>query len=189
MGLEELRTEILKRSFEEVRRLEAEAEEEERRILENAQLERKRVLEMAREEAERQARAERDERIAAARLRARRLVAEAREEVLSRALERVWEEFAAIVKGEAYHSLLKSIVEAGLRELGNDALVSVNEEDVRLVRKWKVKLGEPIQTEGGAIITSQDGRIRVSGTLRDLFVQRREFVKKKLSDSIFGGGK
>jgi vacuolar-type H+-ATPase subunit E/Vma4 len=189
LGLEELREEIVKRTQEEIARIDAEASEEEKRTLSAAEHGHREILAKAKADIERMVRAEREERIAAARLGARRKVADAHEEVLAKGVERVWLAFIAIRDTADYPALLKGIVEGGAREIGEGCVVSVRKEDADLVRKMKAKLGEPLETEGGAVISSPDGKICIRSTLREIFEQHREDVKKQLSDAIFGAGK
>lgn len=187
MGLEELRMEILRRTFEEVKRLEAEAKEEEGKLLAAAEEERKRLLESAKEEATKAAREERAERLAAARLSAMRMRAEAKEEALEKALERVLEEFEGLRSTDAYPSLLKSLIEQGVREIGNGAIVQVSAEDQKLAKRWRVKLApEPAEIEGGAIIASRDGRVKIRNTLREIFEQHRDRARKEVHEAMFG---
>ena len=187
MGLEELRLEILRRTSEEVKRLEAEAKAEEEKILAEADAERKRELESAKAAAAQAARDERNERLAAARLGAMRMRTEAKEAALEKALEKILEEFEGIRGGDAYPALLKKLIEQGMREIGKDAVVQVNSEDQRLVKGWKLKVDpEPADIEGGAIISSMDGRVKIRSTLRELFEQQRDLARKEAYAELFG---
>lgn len=187
MGLEELRSEILRRTSEEVKRLEAEAKVEEEKILGEADAERKRELEAAKAEAAQAARDERNERLAAARLAAMRMRAEAKEEAIEKALEKVLEEFEGMRGGGSYPDFLKKLIEQGMREIGKDAVVQLSREDQKLAKGWKLKVdSEPAEIDGGAIISSSDGRVKIRNTLRELFEQQRDFARKEVNAELFG---
>ncbi len=189
MGLEELRSEILRRTSEEVKRLEAEAKQEEEKILGEADAERKRELDAAKADAAQAARDERNERLAAARLGAMRMRAEAKEEALENALGKILAEFEGIRGGDAYPALLKRLIEQGVREIGKDAVVQVNSEDQKFAKQWKFKMDpQPADIAGGAIISSKDGRVTIRSTLHELFEQQRDLARKEAYAELFGKG-
>ena len=179
MGLEDLRMEILRRTFEEVKKVDAEAAQEKSKITSAAEDERKRLLESTKAEAEKLAREEHDERLAAARLDAMRVRADAMESAMGKGLVLVWKEFAATRKSKSYPAFLKSLVMQGVREVGKDATVSVRKEDQKLVKEWGINLAPaPAEIEGGAIIASSDGRVTVRNTLRDIFERHRDEARR-----------
>ena len=187
MGLEELRAEILRRTSEEVRRLEADAKAAEARILAVAEEERKLALEGARAEAAQAARDERNERLAAARLNAMRMRSEAKEEALERAFAKVLAEFEGIRESGSYPALLKALIEQGVGEIGPGAEVQVSEDDLRLAKKWGFRLSEDAAgIGGGAVISSKDGRVKIRNTLREVFDQHRDLVRKEVYEAMFG---
>ena len=189
MGLEELRNEILRRTYEDVKKVEAEAAAEEKRILGEAEAKRSALLESTRKEAEAAIGAERGERIAAARLEAGRLVTEEKEALIGRELSKVRKRFLLLHKGKDYPKLLNRLAKRGVAEIGKGAVVLVNARDAKLLKELNgAQMGAPADFAGGVIVESVDGRIRVSSTLEDLFESHSGEARKSLNSSIFGKG-
>jgi len=66
-------------------------------------------------------------------------------------------------------------------------VVYVNSEDSKLAKKMKgVKLaGSAIECAGGAIVTTQDGRIRIDNTFEANFEERKDEMRKHIFDLLF----
>lgn len=189
MGFDDLRREILHKAFEDVKRINADAAAEESRINAAAETERSQVLNAVKADAASLSAAERGERLAAARLAGKKLVAQAREGLVVRAVEGVRERFYGIVETDAYQKLLNAIVEDGVSEAGRGACVRVNARDKKKVKRFSdAKAGEPVGIAGGAIIESADGRIRVRNTLESLFEENMDVVRASASAALFGDG-
>ncbi len=189
MGLQDLRAEILRRTFEEIKKTDTEAAAEARRLLGEAEEERKKALADARAEADKLVHSEATERASAARLKAARLESEAVEEAVSRGIDAVWLSFLKVRSSDTYPKLLKSLISEGVREVGgHGAIIYVRAKDAKLVKDagqaLTVKISEEL--EGGAIISSRDGRVMVRSTLRDLFDRHRDEVKRQVYDAMFG---
>jgi len=182
--------EILRRTFEEIKRIEGEAAAEEKRIIGEAESERKAILEKAKKDAMLIAEAERNERLASARLAARRLLLQERESLIDRTVAAVRERFYSIAQTQAYQDLLERLVERGIAEVGNGAVVHLNAKDrARFKRIKNARIAaEPADIVGGAIIESADGRIKVYNNLEALFNEYVGEVRKLAHSSIFKKG-
>ena len=190
MGLEELRAEILRRTSEEVKRIESEAAVEEKKVLDAAESERRAMLENAKKEAEAIAEAERNERLASARLKARKLLVGEREALVENAVAMVRERFFSVTRTPAYASLLKKLVEQGVAEVGEGAVVHLNARDRELLKRVKNAriADEPAAFVGGAVVESADGRVRVRNNLEALFEEYAGDVRKLVHSSVFKKG-
>ena len=191
MGLEELRKEILHKTHEEVRRIEAEAEAEEGRIIGEAESRRKALLEKAKSDAAETIEAERGEHISSARLRAHKLQAEEKEELVEKAIALVRKRFLALPKEkEKYSLLLHKLIEKGVAAVGQGAVVHLNNADRKQVKAIKnaTLSHEPASIAGGAIIESPDGRVIVRASLEDLFDEYSGETRRLAYTSLFGKG-
>jgi len=189
--LETLQKEILLDAKREANAILAEAEEERRRILAEANKERESVLTTAREGIARVIDAERNERVTSARLNAKRVVNDAKSKVVDQVVEAVWTAFKETRNRPAYAKQLEALVNQGLKEFGGKGVVHLNALDLKseVAKKYKAKLTkEPLQAAGGAIVASEDGRIRVDYTLEQLFAEKRESVRKAVYTELFVGG-
>ena len=187
MGIEELKKEILQRTEEELKKLESEEKEEERAVLSKANAKREDMLANAGKVAQGMVEGERKERIAAAKLKARRIITNAREEFVNSILAGAWDEFRQIRNDKGYPKVLSKLIEEGAKEIGEGAIVYVNADDRRIAKEIKgITLSEkPIICEGGALITSQDGRVRVRATLEDIFGSKKEALRGLAFEEAF----
>jgi vacuolar-type H+-ATPase subunit E/Vma4 len=113
--------------------------------------------------------------------------------ILNEVLEQARKRIMDIVKDEGkYIPYLTGLIENGVREIGLDAVVvHLSGIDLKRVDKTKVErdIGkkldrtvkiewskEPIETAGGAVISSTDGRTRIMSTLD----QRLDALESKL---------
>ena len=189
MGLGELRAEILKKTFEEVKRIDSEAQAEEKSLLAKAAEEREKRLASLKAEVQAELQAERGERISAARLRAKRMVEDAKESALNSALMSAWELFRQFPQRPEYQERLKAWIHEAVQALGNShTVVRLSPQDKKHV-KLKGLTIEEAEIDGGVIASSHDGRIIVSRTLRDVFEEQREWLRRRLHENLFGGGK
>ena len=184
MGLEELREGILEKARADARRLESEAKAEAELVLSDARGQVKQILEKARGEAGQMVEAERSEAVANAHLENKREMAKARDELLSKAVKDVWHDFVKRARHSDYDKLLHKLVREGVKEVGGDAVVITNKGDARLVEGFNFSKQHG-EFEGGAIITSEDGRIRVDSTLEALFAQAEDDVRVELYHELF----
>lgn len=187
MGIEELKKEILQRTEEELKKLESEEKEEERAVLSKANAKREDMLANAGKVAQGMVEGERKERLAAAKLKARRIITNAREEFVNSILAGAWNEFRQVRNDKGYPKVLAKLIEEGVKEIGEGAIVYVNADDRKIAKEIKgITLAEkPIICEGGALITSADGRVRVRATLEDIFGSKKEALRGLAFEEAF----
>ncbi len=188
MGIEKLKNSLL-----------SEAAEEANAILQNAQSE---VEKMHREQkgkqADMKAKAEKElektledqenERIAWARLEAKRIGAEAREDAIKNVLEEFFEVLKKSRKTAEYKNFIKKAVPAAAADLGGTVTIHVLKGEKALVPKIKdAKVAEDLKGLGGALVESEDGRIRVDLTLETLVDSKRDEIRKQIAEDLFGG--
>ena len=188
MGLDELRKGVLDRAREEARAVAKEAEAEASAMLEKAREQRRELMEAARREARELVEAERSEAVANARLEAKRELAKAREELVASVERQVWKELLKARRGRRkYAKLLHSLIEGGRKALGGGgALVYVNAQDRKLVGELRdAKLArEHLQCSGGAVVTSEDGRVRIDNTLEALFAEKADRMRIEIQKAV-----
>lgn len=183
--MEALRQELNRKTQSEVMRIEAEARNEGRRIREDA----KKELEKAKEHAAREAKEfielERM-RIPAARLKAKRIIQDAKYGMVSKALEESAELLAKRTSNRReYEKLLEDLIQEGIGNLGSKQFViSVRKQDVAFARKFG-KTSE-IECSGGAIVASEDGRMRINNTFEAMLEKKREELEQYAFEQMFG---
>ncbi len=186
MSLSALKEELHRKTASEVARLEKEGEEEAKRIREQAHEEAKAILHDAREEAVAFASKEQTQ-VSAAKLKAKRLVQDARFQLVEEAVEELKERLADRVnkKGE-YQKLLEKLIRQGLQEAGGKGKLLVRKEDVPFAKKFG-SVGPPIDTLGGVVVVSADGGVKISNTFEALLEEKGEVFRQKAFELLFKG--
>jgi V/A-type H+-transporting ATPase subunit E len=130
----------------------------------------------------------RGERIAWARLESKRITAEAREDAIKGALDGLFEALEASRKSPEYRKYMARSANDAVAELGAGATIHVVRGDKALLGQVKgAKIVEDLDSLGGVLAESADGKIRMNFTLETLFEGRRDEVRKQVHDLLFGG--
>lgn len=186
MGLDELREGILEKARQGARTVARDEHDEATRILSDAEAQRKKLLDGARAEASRISAEESREMVANARLEAKRELAKARDDLVAGVEADVKAEFFKAARGRDYEKLLRKLVESARRDIGTDVVVHAAKQDAKLLQGMKgVRVAEkPHECEGGALVVSEDGRVRIDATLEALFQERRDRVRQEISRAV-----
>ncbi|MEM4554880.1 MAG: V-type ATP synthase subunit E family protein [Candidatus Anstonellaceae archaeon] len=186
MGFEELAQQIHKNAEAEGRKIIHAAEKNAEKIVEEASKNAEESLKKAKAEAAAIVKQEHAERITSAKLAAKKIISEAKDDAVEAAVEEVWKEFvAAATKKSTYPALLSKLVQEGLSELGaKEAVLYVRDEDRNLVSGYKLaKL--PPEYAGGVIVESADGKVRVNKTLDEMFLRKKDWLRKQIYEKLF----
>lgn len=186
MGYEGLASELHKGAEAEGRKLIRASEHSAEKAIEEANRKAKEGLEAAKKEAHTFVKQESAERLTSAKLSAKKVLDEARDEAVERAVVAVWAGFKAhALKKSVYGELFGRLLKEGLAELGTSkAVLHVREEDRHMAAGYKTA-PLPAEYSGGLIVESLDGRVRVDKTLEEMFAQRRNELRKKIYSEIF----
>jgi vacuolar-type H+-ATPase subunit E/Vma4 len=188
MGIEKLKGSLLSEAQEDARKVLSEAEVQSRAILDEERARRASMKQDAEKTIERTLQEQKNERIAWARLESKRIVAEAREDAIKNVLEDFFEALGSVRKAPEYRKFLAAAANSAAEELGSGAVIHVAKGDKLLFSPPKgSKVVEDLEGLGGAMAESSDGKIRVDMTLETLFESRRDEVRKKIYDNLFGG--
>lgn len=188
MGLEELEARLEQNAEKEIAAITAKTDAEEAQILADAREKAKDVKKKAQEEAASIAEKERTSAIAAARLEAKRIENHAREKAVEAGLNAICERLGDLRDDPRYQDLLVSLIARGKKELGDDMRVAAANADLAYIKKIGKK-ADAIDTAGGVLMTSPDGRIRIDATLERLFAHERERLRRDIYLRLFGDQK
>lgn len=190
MGLEKLKSSLI-----------ADANAEAERIVSSAQKEAKAILDSdirSAEETKKQLEknldlvlsTQREERMAALRLETKRLLSEAKEDVLASAFDDFFAALKDLKKSSEYKKLLLHYLDIAKDELKGDIIVHVSKGDKDLIPKTKNTLvKEDLEGVGGILIENADGKIRLNYTFETLFEKEKDTLRKKLYEIFFRGTK
>ncbi|MDI9623732.1 MAG: V-type proton ATPase subunit E [Methanothermobacter sp.] len=202
-GVDKIVSSIISEAQENANKIISEAEKKAESIIEDgekrAAIEKEKILENARK----QARMQYHQLISEAKMKARRAELEAREEVITEAFKRAEEELQKITssKDERYIQSLKNIIKEAATEIGGgELIVHVKEDDKEKIRDLdsiaedvksatgkdtSLELGEAIQTIGGAIVKTKDGRIEVNNTIEARLSRFEKFLRSEVAKILF----
>lgn len=189
LGLEEIVKRIDQEAAERASKIVGEATEGATKVMAESKERAESILAGAKAQAEREAREERQRSVASARLAAKRELLQAREDVLKRYEAGVLASVDSFAKSDEYLKFLTRAIEQGVSKIGKDAEIRVNSRD-KAALKGK-KLGgelskETLDSKGGALVVSADGKRRVDNTVESLLRERSDALRLMLTQQVFG---
>lgn len=192
MGIEKLTSSLLKDAEDEADGIVKAAEGHVRKMKEDERAKITGLKKNAEGEVEKVLKEQRNERLAWARLEAKRLVSEAREDAINNAIEDIFASLKELKKSKEYKSFMSNEVSNALKEFkGVKIVVHVVKNDKKLLPKMPkgCKVVADLDALGGAVIETQDGKMKVDLTLETLFELRRDDLRKLISSELFGAEK
>jgi V/A-type H+-transporting ATPase subunit E len=188
MGIEKLKVSLLAEAKEEAQQIVKTAQSHVDGMVNEERAKNAAMKTEAEKEVEKTLEDQRNERIAWARLEAKRINAEAREDAINNVLEAFFDSLAKSRKNAEYKKFLKKAVPAAAADLGGTVVIHVVKGDKSAIPKVKnAKVVEDLKGLGGALVESQDGRIRVDLRLETLVDTRRDDIRSRIAKGLFGG--
>ncbi|HSB46986.1 MAG TPA: V-type ATP synthase subunit E [Candidatus Bilamarchaeum sp.] len=188
MGIEKLKGSLLSEAGEDAGKILSESQAKAKLILDEERGKRAASKAEAEKSVEKTLAEQKNERIAWARLESKRIIAEAREDAIKSVLEEFFEELGSVRKSQEYRKFLADAAASAVAELGTGATIHVAKGDKALISAPKgAKVVEDLEGLGGAMVESDDGKIRVDMTLETLFESRRDDMRKRIYENLFGG--
>jgi V/A-type H+-transporting ATPase subunit E len=184
-------------------------------ILEKAELESKLILEEAEKKAELEKRKILDEGqkqssmrnqqiISEAKMNSRRMELEAREEVIEESFKKAEEKLKDIANSDSIEykeSLVKIIKEAALEIGGGELMVLLKSTDTDKIKasipsiekevtdetgtSTSLKMGDTINTIGGAILKTENGEIEVNNTIEARMMRFKKALRSEVAKILF----
>jgi len=190
MGIEKLKNSLLSEATGEAEKIVQTAEAHVKSMLEEERAKRKQMEEEAEKEIGKLLEDQKNERIAWARLEAKRINAEAREDAIGNVLEDILAELKSARGSPEYREFLKRAVPDAVSELGKGSKVHVLKGEKKLLPKLSgAAVSEDLTGLGGALVESEDGKIWIDLRLETLFDSRRDEIRKRIDEKLFGGKK
>ncbi|MBI5223002.1 hypothetical protein HY990_01125 [Candidatus Micrarchaeota archaeon] len=189
MSIEKLKTSLLSEAQAESERIINAAKSEAQKLIEEERSKNAAFLSSAREDAERILKEQSSERSAWARLEAKRIIAEAKEDAIKLTIEDFLAAVASLRKTPEYRQFMKRSVDAAIAEFGGGPVfLHVLAADKDLFSKTKnLSIVPDLDGIGGAILESEDGRLRVNLTLETLVETKKDELRGKIYQALFGG--
>jgi V/A-type H+/Na+-transporting ATPase subunit E len=189
LGLEEIVSRIDQEAADRAAKILEDARADSSKVLDEAKTKADEIVSQARAQADREAKEDRQRSVASARLAAKREILQAKEDVLKRYEKGVMDSLGDFVKSDDYTKFLVKAIDQGLAKIGKDAVIRVNSRDKALLKGRKLG-GElskdSVECQGGALISSSDGKRRVDNTLESLLRDRSDALRLLLVEQVFG---
>lgn len=146
---------------------------------------------------EREAEQERQRILANAKLRERKAKLDAKEEVIKEAFTLAEEKLKGATSGKEYQAVLKSFLQEAVASLEGGSLVVLGrKEDARVLGEIlpaiakesgaNLKLSaETVNTSGGVIVKTEDGRVEVNNTFETRLARLRDDLRPAVSKILF----
>jgi vacuolar-type H+-ATPase subunit E/Vma4 len=147
------------------------------------------IVSQAKTSADRQVVEERQRSVASAHLDSKRKLLEARDSILRAYEDQARSYLDQFVQSPEYKKFLIRSVKEGVAEIGGDAIVQVSARDRALLEDEDASYTispKPLTSKGGALVMSKDGKRKVDNTVDSIFNDRREELRLKLAQQIFG---
>jgi vacuolar-type H+-ATPase subunit E/Vma4 len=138
-------------------------------------------------------RAVHDRIVGGAQLQGRKIVMEARMEVIGKVFEKAEEEVKGIVEGPDYHDYLVKLASESISKLGEDCIVYANKEDTKYLKSvmenlptgQKVKIEEsPVDIMGGVTIVNMKGTKTIHNTLDSRLKAAKNRVTAEVAEKL-----
>lgn len=195
MGIDRLTTSLLADAKKEADGTIKTAEWHVEKMLGEEKAKRAILLKRAEEDAEALIEEQRKERLAWASLESKRILSEAREEAIGSVLEELYIMLGNLAKTSAYKDFLKRMVSQALSEMQGaiSPVLRCRKEDKQIVQAVisasNAVVDDTLDSAGGFILESRDGKVRLNLTLESLFETRREELRKQVYHQLFESGK
>ncbi len=187
MSLEKLREELSVETETQVKAILAEAKATAKTILKEAEANAAKSIAGSQEAAEQEAQALELE-VSAARLAARKLFAEARNELVANVFAELREQLIDFTKKREYPALFKKLAAQASKELskdGGECVLYASKRDYALLLKdYKNLSREPIECIGGVVASARDGRLKINNTLDALLEEKSEEIRQKVLQQL-----
>lgn len=192
MGLDDMLTTIKSDTEAQSSKIISDAKAQSDTIIADAKKRADSIISQGAQQSQRDVEEERMRLLASARLEANRRLLEARDEVLKGYEEQASGYLSDFPNSPEYKDFFVRMLIDGVSKIGDDAVVQINPRDKQLLKdprlkQLKVQVSQdPLNSIGGVVIYSKDGKRRVDNTIESIFNDRKDELRLKLTEQVFG---
>ena len=115
----------------------------------------------------------------------KREIMNAREKIIDECFVKAHHELS-ILTGNQYKNLVKKLIENGCSKLNGQCYIHVSRDiDQEIATSMGVQVMGTIETNGGILIKSQDGRITLDYTFDGILKRNKDEIRKKVGKLLF----
>jgi V/A-type H+-transporting ATPase subunit E len=148
----------------------------------------KKALEL---ETDKNIKIQRSRAISEGKLESRKMMLNAKEEIITRAFELANERLAEIDQAQK-ERYLSSAIKGAVSELGSDVTAFCNQKDATLVTKVAKKVDSKIKVSsegidfiGGVVVRANDGSAQIDATFQGLLNRKRNDLRREIAEILF----
>ena len=186
MGIEAIISKIEEDSNREAERILSEAKKEVKRKIKEAERKAKDDGDKILLRAEREIENWKKSQIAKIKQQIKKQILNKKEEVITESFDRAKETLKKL-SGEGYRSIIKNLIEIGIRDVGRDCIVAPSrDEDIAVARELGINVSNKrINAIGGVIIKSEDGKITIDNTFEAIIERKKEDIRSEIGKLLF----
>lgn len=116
---------------------------------------------------------------------AKREIMNAREKIIEDCFTKAHSELSKL-KGKEYNSIVKKLIKDGVKKLGKNCTISVSrEEDKKIAKELDVSVNGTVESSGGVVIKSSDGKIILDHTFDGILNREKNKIRIKIGKLLF----
>ena len=185
MTAEKIIEQIKKDSQKEINRILKDAEEQKTSILKDAKKEAEQDSDKILLNGKRQSENIKKILISKANQDTKREMIKEREEIIEECFTKAHHELS-ILKGKEYEKIVKKLIEDGRRKLGGKCSLLVSREaDKTMAGDLGIPIDGHIETSGGVILKSVDGRVTLDHTFDGILQREKSKIRRKVGKLLF----
>ncbi|MFH1779780.1 MAG: V-type ATP synthase subunit E family protein [Candidatus Micrarchaeota archaeon] len=185
MGLDELKKEIMDKAETQAAILLSEARQEAKKLFQDASDKAKQMSKDAEAKTDVEAKEIEAEYLAAARLEVKTIESEAKRQLVNSVFKALCTKLGVFASSKEYEKVFSSLVTEGKKELGGESVLIVSSKDQALAKKYGAVSKEKIDSLGGVIVATEDGRIRMNNSFEALIEEKKELLRQMIFDEVF----
>lgn len=189
MGIDTLTTSLLEEAQKKAHAIVASAQSSVEKMYGEENAKRALLLKYADEEVRHLLDETKRERIAWARLEAKRILSEAKEEVIRGVLDDFFTLLSKVRKNSAYKDFMCRSLEKAISELKShgisDFVIYCSKDDKGMLADVKARIVPTLDSFGGIIAESGNGNVRIDLTLEALFETKRDELRSLVYEKLF----
>ena len=185
MSAEKIIEQIKKDSEKEIKQIIKDAEKQVKIILENSKREAEMEVEKILKESKNESENLKKILISKASQDAKREIMNAREKIIEDCFTKAHSELSKL-KGEHYNSIVKKLIDDGINKLGKKCKVMVSrDEDKKIAKELGIAVDGTIESSGGVVIKSLDGKIILDHTFDGILSREKNKIRIEIGKLLF----
>ena len=194
---EQIENRLIDKTIQQRNEILEKAKERAERILVRAQAEKQRILDQTQQSIENiiggELRAVHDKIVGGAQLQGRKLVMDARMEVIDKVFNQVEDEIKKIVEGPEWNDYLIKLTSESIKKLDEDCVVYANKEDSEYLKShmeslpagYKIKIEQsPTDIVGGVTVVNLEGTKTIHNIMDERLETNREQLIAKIAELL-----